>query len=266
MTDDRHIHDALAATEDGLAAEQPPGPEWVGVVRHGLVARRRRHRAAAAGIAGLLVLGGGAIAYAATGGTDGGDNLIATEPTRTAETTPSPTRPPSAEPSDAPGPTAPPPSPTPALCRPAFPANTLRDTGSPSGLQLGMRSASAALQHDYDRVVFNLGGDGGEPGWRVEYVKDPRSDGSGDPVAVDGDATLQVVIENIGTPGDTGVPYPGPGDRRFSPRDTEVVEEVVLDAVFEGYFTAFIGTTAELAFRVFKLDDPARLVVDVRHC
>lgn len=265
MTDDRHIREALLAAQDGLAGQQPPGPHWAGAVRHGIAARRRKQRAAAAGLASLLALAGAGAVYAVSG-TDRDDNLVAVTPTESATPTTEPTELPSTEPTEAPTPTAPPPPPppTPDVCAPAFPANTLRDTATPSGRQLGIAGAVAGPQDDYDRVVFNLGGDGGEPGWSVEYVDDPRSDGSGNPVAVDGSATLQVVIENIGTPYDTGVPYPDA--RRLSPGDTEVVQEVVMDSVFEGYFTAFIGTSAELPFRVFKLDDPAQLVVDVRHC
>lgn len=268
MTDDRHIREALLTAEDGLAAEQPPGPHWADAVRRGLVGRRRKQRAAAAGLAGLLVVGGAGVVWALAD-RDGGDSLVAVAPTESATPTAEPTEPtelPSAEPTEAPKPTAPPPPPTPDVCTPAFPANTLRDTGTPSGPTLGMAGAVAALQDDYDRVVFNLGDAGGEPGWRVEYDDDPRSDGSGKPVAIDGDATLRVVIENIGTPYDTGIPYPDPSDRRLSPGDTEVVREVVLDTIYEGYFTGFIGTSAQRPFRVFELDDPDRLVVDVRHC
>jgi hypothetical protein len=35
--------------------------------------------------------------------------------------------------------------------------------------------------------------------------------------------------------------------------------------VFEGVYEAFIGTSRKAPFRVFRLADPARVVVDVRH-
>lgn len=57
------------------------------------------------------------------------------------------------------------------------------------------------------------------------------------------------------------VPYPS--DSRFAPGDTEVVQEVVLDSLFEGQT---IGLNTERPFRVFTLDAPRRLVVDIRHC
>ena len=152
---------------------------------------------------------------------------------------------------------------SPAGCVPAFTANALPDTMGAVGGQLGMQSATAGVQPGYDRVVFRLGGSG-QPGWRVAYVPATTSDGSGNAVTVSGPSYLQVVIKDVGVPGDTGVP--DPTVKRFSPSGTTVVREVVLDTVFEGQYTAFIGVSATLPFRVFRLSSPARVVVDVRHC
>nr|WP_241770029.1 hypothetical protein [Cellulosimicrobium sp. MM] len=118
--------------------------------------------------------------------------------------------------------------------------------------------------HDgFDRVVFELGGTG-TPGWRVEYVDQPTDDGKGDVVAVDGDAYLQVMISGSGYPMDTGVEeYAGPNPVRAG--DDGEVEEVLLRGVFEGYTQAFVGVDDERRpFRVFSLEDPTRVVVDVR--
>jgi hypothetical protein len=149
-----------------------------------------------------------------------------------------------------------------ARCVPAFAANTLPKTLSPIGGSLGLQSATAGVHSGYDRVVFKLGASG-KPGWLVEYVTSPTSDGSGNPVTVNGPSYLRVVIKNVGYPGDTGIP--DPLVKRFSPGAT-VVREVVLDTVFEGQYTAFIGVTSTLPYRVFRLSNPARVVVDVRHC
>lgn len=127
-----------------------------------------------------------------------------------------------------------------------------------------MKSVAAGLHTCYDRVVFTLGGTAvAQPGWRVEYVANPTSDGSGDPVAVLGSAFLRVIITNIGIPPDTGVPDPSP--RQISPASTQVVKQVVLDTAFEGQYTSFIGLTGSLPFRVFRLSSPPRVVVDVLH-
>lgn len=127
-----------------------------------------------------------------------------------------------------------------------------------------MASVSASVHPCYDRVVFVLGGPAGpQPGWRVEYVTNPTSDGSGNPVAVTGTSFLRVVINNVGMPQDTGVPDAHP--KQVSPTSTVVVKQVKLDTVFEGQFTAFIGLTGTRPFRVFRLSGPARVVVDVLH-
>lgn len=150
-----------------------------------------------------------------------------------------------------------------APASPAFAADTSRDVGESTGGPLTVTAVRVARQDGYDRVVFELGGEQeGQPGWRVEYVDDPRRDGSGDPVEVAGDATLVVLIDGVGYPDDTGEQ-----EARSArvPADAEVVREVELGAVFEGTYEAFVGTTAQKPFRVFRLADPARVVVDVRH-
>ncbi|MBD5787815.1 hypothetical protein IF650_16770 [Cellulosimicrobium terreum] len=145
-----------------------------------------------------------------------------------------------------------------------FPANTDPDTQDPSADALLTVTDVRTARHDgYDRVVLELDGTG-SPGWRVEYVGSPTSDGKGDVVDVAGDAYLQVMVSGTGYPMDTGVdeyagpdPVPGP--------DGGVVAEVTLLGVFEGLTQAFVGVDGEpRPFRAFALEDPARVVVDVR--
>lgn len=146
---------------------------------------------------------------------------------------------------------------------PPFVADTSRDTGEASGGPLTVVAVRVARQAGYDRVVFELAGrQGGVPGWRVEYDDAPSQDGSGDPVEVAGDATLVVRIEGAGYPDDTGQQE---ARTASVPKDARVVREVRLGAVFEGVYEAFIGVSAEKPFRVLRLADPARVVVDVRH-
>ncbi|MFW3171748.1 AMIN-like domain-containing (lipo)protein [Geodermatophilus sp. CPCC 206100] len=116
-------------------------------------------------------------------------------------------------------------------------------------------------QQGFDRVVFEVGGTG-TPGWDVRYVDQASSQGSGAPVEVAGEAVLQVTLTGMGYPYDTGVeewsgpdPLPGSG--------TQVVTEVAWDATFEGTSVAFVGTAAEVPFRVYALAEPTRIVVDI---
>lgn len=148
---------------------------------------------------------------------------------------------------------------------PPFPADTSTDTSEPSGTALLTVTDVRTGRHEgFDRVVFELGGTGeGVPGWRVEYVDQPVDDGSGNPVEVDGDSFLQVVISGTAMPADSGVTeWPG---ERLAPEDTEAVKEVVYRFWFEGYTTAFVGVDGDpRPFRAFLLEDPIRVVVDVR--
>lgn len=152
-------------------------------------------------------------------------------------------------------------APTPTPDAPA--GSTALSTGEPSGGPLTVTEVRVARQDGYDRVVFELDGDApGTPGWRVEYVDDPRRDGSGEPVDVEGDAVLVVLVSGTGYPFDTGREE---ATSATVPADTEVVTDVELGAVFEGTYEAFVGLAEERPFRVTRLADPARIVVDVEH-
>lgn len=119
--------------------------------------------------------------------------------------------------------------------------------------------------HDgFDRVVFEIGGEG-QAGWFTEYYDDPRSDGSGEPVEVAGDAALRVALTNIAPPyledlapegvtrweGDVAGPAGG------------VITEVVDDLIFEGNNAFFIGLDQERPYRIVRLQDPQRVVIDI---
>jgi hypothetical protein len=147
---------------------------------------------------------------------------------------------------------------------PPFPANAEPDTADASSdASVTVRDIRVARQDGFDRVVFEVGG-AGTPGWDVRYVDTASSQGSGDAVDVAGDAVLQVSLTGAGYPYDTGVEeFSSSGP--VSASDAVVVTEVVFDATFEGTTTAFVGTTREAPFRVYLLEDPARVVVEVAH-
>lgn len=151
---------------------------------------------------------------------------------------------------------------------PPFSANTKPDTADATGegeTFLSVTDVRAARHDGYDRVVFDLDGKGsGKPGWRVEYVDKATDDGSGHAVEVDGDAILRVSLSGTAAPTDSGVEEFA-GDR-IEPADTETIDEIVYRYWFEGYTTAFIGVDeTEHPFRVFLLENPTRVVVDIQH-
>ena len=144
-----------------------------------------------------------------------------------------------------------------------FEANTRPDTEDPVGNGLTVTDVEVGRHPGYDRVVFTLDGEGA-PGWRVEYTDTPIRQGSGDPFTPAGDAFLSVLISGVGYPFDTGVEeYSGPTS--IPGGSAEVVREVQVQGVYEGQYDGAVGLAGERPFRVFRLEDPPRVVIDVVH-
>jgi hypothetical protein len=145
---------------------------------------------------------------------------------------------------------------------PPFPADAQPDTADAStDARVTVREIRIGRQDGFDRVVLEVGGTG-TPGWDVRYVDEAASQGAGEPVEVAGDAVLQVTLTGAGYPYDTGVEeWSGPDP--LAAADTEVVTEVAFDATFEGTTVAFVGTTARTPFRVYLLESPTRVVIEV---
>jgi hypothetical protein len=146
---------------------------------------------------------------------------------------------------------------------PPFSADVSGDTAEPSSdARVTVRDIRIGRHDGFDRVVFEVGGTG-TPGWDVRYVGEAVSQGSGDPVAVGGAAVLRIGITGV-----EGVPHTGEeeysGPDPLAAAGTEVVTEVAFDATFEGTTVAFVGMTAQAPFRVYLLEDPARVVLEVR--
>ncbi|MGY1686870.1 hypothetical protein ACI8AK_14890 [Geodermatophilus sp. SYSU D00867] len=145
---------------------------------------------------------------------------------------------------------------------PSPPADTRPDTAEASAdASVTVRDVRTGRHDGFDRVVFEAGGTG-TPGWDVRYVDVASSQGSGEEVDVAGEAVLQVTITGAGYPYDTGVEeYAGPDP--LPGQGTATVTEVVFDATFEGTTVAFVGTRSQAPFRVYGLEDPTRVVVEV---
>lgn len=146
---------------------------------------------------------------------------------------------------------------------PSFPGDAEADTAEASaGARVTVSDIRVGRHDGFDRVVLEVGGEG-TPGWDVRYVDQASSQGRGDAVEVAGDAVLQVTMTGAGYPYDTGVEEYAAG--RLAAPDTETVTEVVFDATYEGTTVAFVGTTARAPFRVYLLEAPTRLVLEVAH-
>jgi hypothetical protein len=85
-------------------------------------------------------------------------------------------------------------------------------------------------QHDcYERFVFEMTGTGDPPGWQVAYVDPLVGDGSGEPIDLAGDATLEVIVRvwtvsDVDGGPDGMPPFTGPDD--IVPSGWEALREV----------------------------------------
>jgi hypothetical protein len=125
-------------------------------------------------------------------------------------------------------------------------------------------------QDCFDRFVIELQPDtrnptsASFPGYWVRYATGPVTlDPSGEPVSMPGTAILLVSMGSAMQPltGTTG--YAGPRD--VVPTNVTVILEHRLVEDFEGQSTWALGLDRVRSFTVAVLDNPARLVVDVRH-
>ena len=113
----------------------------------------------------------------------------------------------------------------------------------------------------FDRVTFEFAGSS-RPGHHLEYVDRPvRQCGSGHPVPLAGDGWLEVRMELArGHDEEGNATLPGELDPGLP-----VLLEVERTCDFEGVVTYVLGVRSPNRYRVLDLDDPTRLVVDVRH-
>lgn len=145
---------------------------------------------------------------------------------------------------------------------PAFPDEPQPSNQDASAdAQLTVADVRIGAHEGFDRIVFDLGGTG-DAGWTVEYRDSIREQGSGREVELAGDAALRVLIRGTVAPPSTDEPYYD-GPDRVQPTVAANVQEVYMGTWFEGIYDAAIGLRSEQPFRVFQLDNPNRLVIDV---
>lgn len=118
--------------------------------------------------------------------------------------------------------------------------------------------------HDgFDRVVLDLTGNVVVLGWFGLYEDAPYEAGSGRPIDFAGNAVLSVPVDGI----DWTNPHPDrtDGSDISGPGGTENVVEVLFGVLFEGQQQVFVSVVDRTPYRVFPLNDPARIVIDVQH-
>ena len=144
-----------------------------------------------------------------------------------------------------------------------LPTSTATVSAAPSASATALLTDVEAGGHDgFTRVVFTFSHQ--VPGYVAGYAQPPfQQSGSGQTVEVKGDAFIKVRMERAATADLSAASaqptYTGPSHVP----GTGVVSEVAKTGDFEAVMTWVIGLQGQHPFRVFTLDSPARLVVDV---
>jgi hypothetical protein len=133
--------------------------------------------------------------------------------------------------------------------------------------RLTVTDVRVSAHEGFDRVVFELDGDDNEPGYHVRYAPEgvATSQGSGEPIEVDGDAALEVALHGVALPDDRPGGVEAWDEEVLAGPQDGVVVEVVEDTIFEGVHTFAVGAEEEQPFLVEHLTDPDRVVIDVHH-
>jgi hypothetical protein len=140
----------------------------------------------------------------------------------------------------------------------AFPGGTSEVSVAARGGTANLVAVRAARQDTVDRIVFEF--DRPVPGYRVRYVGRPViQDGSGEPIAVEGEAVLEIRLEPAHGPSFT------PATSRIKP-STQNVVELVRTGDFEAVVTWVAGLRDRRPFTVNTLKGPgthSRLMIEV---
>jgi hypothetical protein len=124
-----------------------------------------------------------------------------------------------------------------------------------------LEAVRAAGHEKFDRVVFEFASDS-LPGYRVEYVDRPvRRCGSGDVVAVAGDAWLAVRLEPAEAHTEKGEATIKDRERRVG---LPLLKELKMICDFEAEVSWVMGLASPNRYRVLELSNPTRLVIDVK--
>lgn len=138
-----------------------------------------------------------------------------------------------------------------AQCGTAMSTSTSRLTGITTG------------RHDtFDRIVLAFAGE--EPECSAGYVTRIVSDGSGQPISLDGNAFLQVTLRGAAAHDDAGT-RTYRGHTTMETPELENITAVALAGDFEGQVSIGVGMNAQTHYQVFTLPGPTRVVIDVDH-
>jgi hypothetical protein len=125
-----------------------------------------------------------------------------------------------------------------------------------------VQKAETACCNGFDRVVFTCEGFH-HPTWKVQYVNPPiQQCGSGNNIAVSGNAFLQISMDTAQAHTDAGQSTITDRDRRLNCRN---LKQLVLTCDFEAKVGFLLGLDSKKPYRAVELQNPTRLVIDVKN-
>lgn len=125
-----------------------------------------------------------------------------------------------------------------------------------------VKEVRAAQNPNYDRVVFEFEGDA-LPSYHVEYVDKPvRQCGSGEAMRIEGDGWLLVKFTPARAHTDEGKATVTSREQKFG---FPILKELEFACDFEAEVAVALGVAAPNKYRVLELQNPSRLVVDIKH-
>jgi hypothetical protein len=147
----------------------------------------------------------------------------------------------------------------PASALPSFrlAALSVADPNTAPGSQPQLLRVTTGHHPTFDRVVFRFSSRA--PGYNIRYVTRPTADGSGNRVALAGNAFLRVTMNSVASAQAGKPPAPQGRQRPMYPQ----LRALVGTGDFEGYVSYTLGLKEKDGFRAFTLRNPDRLVVDV---
>jgi hypothetical protein len=125
-----------------------------------------------------------------------------------------------------------------------------------------LRSVRESEHEGFDRVVFDFG-ERSLPNYELAYVESPQHQcGSGEEVRLKGEAWLSMKLQPVQAHDDAGKATAG--ERSRLPAFSNLLE-LRMTCDFEGTVEWIAGVARPNGYRVMMLQQPTRLVVDVRH-
>ena len=125
-----------------------------------------------------------------------------------------------------------------------------------------VQKAETACCEGFDRVVFTFDGFH-EPTYTVKYVHSPiQQCASGNTIPVAGTAWLQISMKPAQAHTDGGQPTITDRNRHL---DCTNLKQLVVTCDFESDVEFVLGLSAKKPYRVVELQNPTRLVIDIKN-